>query len=99
LEYAPHDAGALRLTAPIGVSLGDPSGASLGFYAAPYAESGLLRQFDSVPGCTTGRCYALGGVVLQNAAGLGAGLRLSFGRLAASRRRLREAPPDRLDGY
>ena len=86
LEYAPHDAGGLHLTAPIGVSLGDPSGASLGFYAAPYAESGLLRQFDSVPGCTTGRCYALGGVVLQNAAGLGAGLRLSFGRLAAELR-------------
>ena len=46
--YAPRDAGALSLTAPIGLSLGNPSGTSLGLDAAPYVEAALMRAFDLV---------------------------------------------------
>lgn len=81
-EGAPQNAGAVRLTLPVGLTLGDPSGWSLGVYAAPYAESALDRQWHTTSGCNF-VCYNLSGVALHSALGVGTGLRLSLGRLAA----------------
>lgn len=81
--YAPHEAAAIGLTAPLGLSVGDPSGLSLGLYATPYAEEGATRQWVRAP-CGQGLvCYTLGDVGLTHAVGVGAGMRLSFGRFSA----------------
>jgi hypothetical protein len=83
--YPPHEIASVGLTAPLGVSLGDPSGPSLGLYATPYAEAGAGRQWRST-GCAPGgaTCYTLSDVGLTHALGVGTELRLSFGRLSAS---------------
>ena len=81
--YAPHEAAAIGLTAPVGLSLGDPSGPSLGVYATPYAETGVVRPWVSAPCGQSYPCYTLGDVGLTHALGVGAGMRLSFGRLSA----------------
>ena len=83
IRGATHEAGSIDLTAPLGLSFGNPSGPSLGFYAAPYAEAGLGRQLVNAP-CAQGlQCSALGGVGLSQALGLDAGIRVSFGRFSA----------------
>ena len=81
----PHEAGALNLTIPAGLSFGNPSGTSLGFYAAPYVESGLMRFWQSVPGpCTpySGCDYQLSDTRLQSVAGVGLGGRAALGRFS-----------------
>jgi hypothetical protein len=76
-SFVPWDAGALRLAAPIGVSLGNPSGSSLGIYAAPYLESSVMRLFDAGP-----PRFTWSDAGLHTAAGVGVGGRASLGRLA-----------------
>lgn len=83
MDRAPRDAGALRLTAPLGVSLGDPSGASLGIYAAPYAESAVMRRLVVPSNCASPCHVTFTDVGLQSAVGVGAGLRIALGRLSA----------------
>lgn len=81
--FAPHEAAAISLTAPVGVSFGVPSGQSLGLYAAPYAEAGVVRRWVPAP-CAQGLiCQTLGDVGSTHALGIGAGMRLSFGRFSA----------------
>jgi hypothetical protein len=78
-----QDAGALRLSAPFGVSLGQPSGSSLGVYVAPYVESGLMRQLgNTLVGCAQFCDRTLGDAGLQTAVGVGAGFRAAFHRFA-----------------
>jgi hypothetical protein len=82
-HYASQDAGALRLTAPLGVSLGHPSGSSLGLYAAPYVESAVMRPWlVTQPGCTQFCSRTLGDVGLQSAMGFGVGFRAALQRFA-----------------
>ena len=82
-NYAPRDAGAVNLTAPVGVSLGDPSSTSLGFYVAPYVESGIMRTSEAVPGSCAPYCnYQLSDARLRSAAGVGLGGRVALGRFA-----------------
>lgn len=79
--YAPHDAGAVSLTAPIGLSVGDPSSTSLGLYAAPYVESGMMREWEKDPQSCTPYCnYRLSDTGLRSAAGVGIGSRAALGR-------------------
>lgn len=52
--YAPHEVAAIGLTVLLGLSVGDPSGPSLGLYATPYAEAGAGRQWASAP-CAQGQ--------------------------------------------
>jgi hypothetical protein len=81
--FGPRDAGALNLTVPVGVSLGDPSGTSLGFYAAPYAESGLTRAWEAVPGSCTPYCSSrLSDTRLSSVAGVGVGGRAAIRRFS-----------------
>jgi hypothetical protein len=81
--YAPRDAGALNLTVPVGVSLGDPSSTSLGLYAAPYVESGLMRVWETVPGSCTPYCNSrLSDTRLWNVAGVGVGGRAAIRRFS-----------------
>ena len=80
---APRDAGAVSLTAPVGLSLGDPSSSSLGFYAAPYVESGVMRAWERVPGSCTPWCASrLSDTGLRSAAGAGLDGRAALGRFA-----------------
>ena len=76
------NAGALNLAAPLGVSLGDPSGTSLGVYAAPYVEAGLMRVVERVGACTPFCNYRWSDVGLHSAAGIGLGARVALGRLS-----------------
>jgi hypothetical protein len=79
----PSDAGALNLTVPVGVSLGDPSSTSLGLYAAPYVESGLMRAWEIVPGSCTPYCSSrLSDTGLWSAAGVGVGGRAAIRRFS-----------------
>ena len=79
--YAPRDAGAISLTAPVGLSLGDPATTSLGFYAAPYVQSGIMRAWETVPGSCTPWCQSrLTDTGLRSAAGVGLGGRAAIGR-------------------
>jgi len=81
--FAPRDAGALNLTVPVGVSLGDPSGTSLGFYAAPYVESGLTRAWETIPGSCTPYCSSrLSDTGLSSVAGVGVGGRAAIRRFS-----------------
>ena len=81
LAYAPHDAGALSLTAPLGLSIGDPSSTSLGLYAAPYVESGVMRSWESDPQSCSPYCtFRLSDTGIRSAAGLGVGGRAALGR-------------------
>ena len=80
---APRDAGAVSLTAPIGLSVGDPSGTSLGLYAAPYVESAMMRAWErDLQSCTPYCNYHLGDTGLRSAAGVGIGGRAAVGRWA-----------------
>ena len=80
---APREAGAIDMTVPLGLSFGSPSGPSLGFYAAPYAEAGAGRQWVNAP-CGQGlQCSTLGDVGLTHALGVDAGIRMAFGRFSA----------------
>lgn len=82
-SYTPQDQGGLRVTAPLGMSLGDPSSSSLGVYVAPYAESGIMRVFVPVPnGCSRFCDSRLGDTGLHGAAGVGLGARASMGPLS-----------------
>jgi hypothetical protein len=66
------------------VSLGAPSNPSLGIFAVPYAEVGLARRWGFSPAGCPGFCdFSLSDVGLRHAFGVGAGARLSFGRIAA----------------
>ena len=79
--FAPRDAGALSLTAPIGLSVGDPSGTSLGVYAAPYVESAMMRAWKRDPQSCTPYCNSrLSDTGLRSAAGVGVGGRAALGR-------------------
>src|SRR5689334_8605543 len=81
--FLPHDAGALRLTVPVGVSLGDPSSTSLGLYAAPYVESGIMRVWETVPGSCTPYCNSrLSDTGVWNVAGVGVGGRAAIRRFS-----------------
>ena len=81
--FAPRDAGALRLTVPVGLSLGNPSRTSVSLYAAPYVESGIMRIWEQdTPSCTPYCNYRLGDQKLRSAAGLGVGSRIALGRWA-----------------
>lgn len=73
------DLGTVRLTIPLGVSIGDPSGTSLGLFAAPYAESGIARRWRAV-GCDPYCRYERTGASADYALGTGAGVRASLGR-------------------
>ena len=82
----PHNAAALNLTVPVGLSVGNPSSTSLGLYAAAYVESGLMRFWQTVPGsCApySGCNYRLSDIRLQNVAGVGLGGRAALGRFSA----------------
>ena len=81
--FAPRDAGAVNLTVPVGVSLGDPSSTSLGLYAAPYVESGIMRVREKVPGSCTPYCsIRLSDTGLWNVAGVGVGGRAAIRRFS-----------------
>lgn len=83
-RFAPHEVGAIDLTAPLGLIFGNPSGPSLGFYAAPYAEAGVGRQWvNNAPCGQVPACSTLSDVGLTHALGMDAGFRLSFGRFSA----------------
>lgn len=76
------DAGALNMTIPIGISLGDPDGKSLMVYAAPYAELGLDKsrvRYCSYNGTCTEPAWARRAM---EGAGVGLGVRVSAGRFA-----------------
>jgi hypothetical protein len=78
---APRDAGAVSLTVPIGLSVGNPSGTSLGLYAAPYVESAIMRAWErDLQSCTPFCNYRLGDTGLRSAAGVGIGGRAAVGR-------------------
>jgi len=79
--HAPNDAGAVSLTIPVGLSVGDPSSTSLGLYAAPYLESGMMRAWEKVPASCAPFCnYRLGDMGFRSAAGVGIGTRAAAGR-------------------
>ena len=74
-------AGALNMTIPIGISVGNPDGNSLALYAAPYAELGVERY--RLRHCPNGSCITtVGGAETMHAAGVGLGIRGSLGRFA-----------------
>jgi hypothetical protein len=85
-DYLPHSFGALRLTAPLAITFGDPNQPSsdartFAIYAAPYADIGVIEQlnpnacFGSVNCSTYHHASA-------HSAGVGAGSRMSFGQFA-----------------
>jgi len=81
--YHPDDAGAINLTVPVGVSVGNASSTSLGLYAAPYVESGIMRAWEIVPGSCTPYCSSrLGDARLRSISGVGVGGRAAIRRFS-----------------
>ncbi|MFL5616335.1 MAG: hypothetical protein ACJ796_21895 [Gemmatimonadaceae bacterium] len=78
-RFGPEYQGAVNLKVPVGLTLGNPDGASLAAYAAPYGELGVEhfrnQRCDFVSCTGTGVEYRG-----MNAAGIGLGLRASAGR-------------------
>ena len=76
------NAGALNMTIPVGISVGDPDGKSLMVYGAPYAELGVAQVrvgYCSYNGTCNQPAWARRAM---SAAGVGVGARASVGRFA-----------------
>src|SRR5206468_250408 len=85
--YRPRRSGALNLTVPLGLTLGDANrrllaGPSLAIYLAPFAEAGLTHR-TNYSGCVQrASCPPDFSPALAHALGVGAGTRISIGRFA-----------------
>lgn len=80
--YHPHDAGAVDLTIPVGIALGEPDSYSFTAYVTPYAEVGMMRitHWSCPPfgGCR----FSTGNTELVHGLSAAAGTRVSINRFS-----------------